>query len=83
MASASETHSGHRDTRMPQFNHDAAGDVAGAVATQMLANLWAGADPDRQAELYAILTPYLYDAIFAYCEAMSGAWGFVPEPSRN
>ncbi len=68
---------------MPRFHSETAETVAGAIATQLLADLWAGADLDRKAELHARLAPYLSAAIFTYCEAVSGAWGFIPVPSAN
>ena len=48
---------------MPRFHSETAAGVSGTVAARMLADLWAGADADRKAELYVLLTPYLYDAI--------------------
>ena len=68
---------------MARFHAETADAVAEAIATQMLAELAAGAAADRRAELLARIAPFLSAAIFAYCEAASGAWGFVPVPSRD
>lgn len=64
------------------LNPGKAAEVAYASAVVIVQSLWAGACPDRQAELIVLLAPHLEACIHAYVEAANG-WREVPQPSAN
>lgn len=71
--------------RPVQYCEDTSATVAWASATTLIGECYAGAPPDRVAELLAVIAPRMQACIHAYCEAMAEAWVLVPGPvpSRN